>query len=546
MAGRLTTFSKFLITLVIMGIIGYGLYFFLNKTEEGASLKDKIEETTGTSSGDKSGQSGDATGSVTNGSTDAPAGKSAAARKAGTDEDVLKVQIFTWGGYAPGLYFNEGAEWSEKSRFYKEYGLKVDFVLIDDFEGSRKAWEVDEVDLLGQETGAMNTEMERLAKYDPRVFIQVDWSRGGDAVVVARNIKTVNDLKGKKIAYGGFSPSVSFLAHMLESAGMDFDDVERVEVASAPDAANAFKSGKVDAAIVWSPDDEACKRAVAGSKVLQSTVEASNIIADVFMVKNAYLKKNRDKLEKFYEGWMKGAAEINASKNNLAKSARIMSEVTGVPPADSEGMIGSVRLTTHGDNQDFFGQNTNFKGVTGESLYNKMGNKFAELEQAPAKRPQWRSLAWAGAVQKSKLEGRTHTSEKEKEYTPPTAKDKAAPAISSKPISIAFPSGKFQLDENAKTIIDLQFADIAKSYRNTRIRVEGNTDNVGKMAMNMSLSEKRARAVATYLQKQYNMNANRFIVVGNGPNKPVKGCEQNQDNACKAKNRRTEFQLVAE
>ena len=545
MAGRLTTFSKFLITLVIMGLIGYGLYFFLNKTEEGANIKDKIEQTTGKSGDHDDAHSEDGKAAAIE-DTPAPAGKSASARKAGSDEDVLKVQIFTWGGYAPGLYFNEGAEWSKNSRFYKDYGLKVDFVLIDDFEGSRKAWEVDEVDLLGQETGAMNTEMERLAKYDPRVFIQVDWSRGGDAVVVGRGINTVNDLKGKKIAYGGFSPSVSFLSHMLETAGMDFDDVERVEVASAPDAANAFKSGKVDAAIVWSPDDQACKRAVAGSKVLQSTVEASNIIADVFMVKNAYLKKNKDKLEKFYEGWMKGAAEINASKNNLAKASSIMSEVTGVPKADAEGMIGSVRLTTHGDNQDFFGQNVNFKGVTGESLYNRMGNKFAELEQAPAKRPQWRSLAWSGAVQKAALEGRTHTSEKEKEYKAPTAKDKVAPAISSKPVSIAFSTGAYELDENAKTIIDLQFADIAKSYRNTRIRVEGNTDNVGKLDMNKKLSEKRAQSVATYLQEQYNMGKNRFIVVGNGPNKPVKGCEQNQNNACKAKNRRTEFQLVAE
>ncbi|MBP8212645.1 MAG: OmpA family protein, partial [Saprospiraceae bacterium] len=59
-----------------------------------------------------------------------------------------------------------------------------------------------------------------------------------------------------------------------------------------------------------------------------------------------------------------------------------------------------------------------------------------------------------------------------------------------------------------------------------------------------ALSEKRAKSVADYLKSQYGMDANRFIIVGNGPNKPVAGCESNADESCKAKNRRTEFQLI--
>jgi NitT/TauT family transport system substrate-binding protein len=33
-------------------------------------------------------------------------------------------------------------------------------------------------------------------------------------------------------------------------------------------------------------------------------------------------------------------------------------------------------------------------------------------------------------------------------------------------------------------------------------------------------------------------------VVGNGSRKPVKGCEENADEDCRAKNRRTEFQFI--
>ena len=550
MAAKLTTFSKFLITMVIMGLLGYGLWFFLNNTSAGQDVVNKVEETTGKSS--SSGESNSTTpagdSNIATGEDKKSGGIFGGKKKASSsdDEDVLKVQMFTWGGTAPGLYFNEGAEASEKSRFFKEYGIKVEFVLIDDFDGSRNAWIADEVNILHNEVSAMNTEMERLAPHDPKVFLHMDWSRGGDAVIVKRGINSVNDLRGKTIAYAGFTPSVTFLAYMLESAGMSFNDVKLQEVPLPTDAANAFKGGKVDAAIVWSPDDEIAVRETPGSKVLQSTREASNIIADVYMVKNDYLRKNKDKIAKFYEGWMKAAAEINTNAGNKQKAAKILAEVTGLPQGDAMGMMDNVRLTNHGDNVNFFGQNTAFKGMTGEKLYTKMGATFEALKQAPGNRPSWRAMAYpAAATAASNLTGAAHRAEGTAKFKPATAQDKVKPAISSKPISISFNTGQLQLGENAKTIIDLQFAEIAKVYGNTRIRVEGNTDNVGNQASNQTLSEKRANSVAQYLQQEYGMPANRFIIVGNGPNKPVKGCEQNQNDACKSKNRRTEFQLVA-
>jgi NitT/TauT family transport system substrate-binding protein len=145
-----------------------------------------------------------------------------------------------------------------------------------------------------------------------------------------------------------------------------------------------------------------------------------------------------------------------------------------------------------------------------------------------------------------KLSGPSYAAEASPTFTAPTAEQRTAPAVASKPVSINFASGKFTLDPNAATIIDLQFADIARSFANSRVRIEGNTDNVGSKQMNMELSRKRAQAVADYLAKEYGIDRNRFIIIGNGPDKPVAGCEQNQNEECKAKNRRTDFQLVAE
>jgi len=83
----------------------------------------------------------------------------------------------------------------------------------------------------------------------------------------------------------------------------------------------------------------------------------------------------------------------------------------------------------------------------------------------------------------------------------------------------------------------------ANAFSNARIRIEGNTDTDGSRASNIALSKKRARAVADYLIKEYNMPANRFVVVGNGPDKPV---ASNDSAAGKSKNRRTDFELVSE
>ena len=210
------------------------------------------------------------------------------------------------------------------------------------------------------------------------------------------------------------------------------------------------------------------------------------------------------------------------------------------------GAMSVVRWTTHGDNKDFFGLNPQYQGVKGGDLYDKMARTFHELGQAEKVAPPWRNVINTGAVQAADrvLSGPGYESESMPAFSPPTEAEKTKPALANKPVSINFETGKFTLTENAKTIIDLQFAEVARSFASMRIRIEGNTDNVGSRAMNMELSRKRAQSVADYLRTTYNMDKNRFVIVGNGPDKPVAGCEGNQSADCKAKNRRTDFQLI--
>ncbi|NJK85697.1 MAG: transporter substrate-binding domain-containing protein [Bacteroidales bacterium] len=232
---RLTPFSKLIITLAIVGGIGYLLYS-LNKNPK---IKESI------SSNDK----------------DLPSGY----------KDVINIGVVTWGGYAGGEFFNESFKANENSRFYKEYGFKVNFEVIDDFDASREAFKNGKIDLLWATIDALPTEMEGLAQFDPQVVFQADWSRGGDAVVSVRGINSVSDLKGKRVAVAPMTPSHSFLLWLLDAGDLSLNDIKLVEVPSAIDAADAFKSNTVDAAVVWSPDDKDCITKVPGARILQST-----------------------------------------------------------------------------------------------------------------------------------------------------------------------------------------------------------------------------------------------------------------------------------
>ena len=73
-----------------------------------------------------------------------------------------------------------------------------------------------------------------------------------------------------------------------------------------------------------------------------------------------------------------------------------------------------------------------------------------------------------------------------------------------------------------------------------KMRVEGHTDNVGKLDDNMKLSQARADSVRDFLIKQ-GVDAQQLTAEGYGPTRPI---ASNATKAGKAANRRVEFRMV--
>lgn len=462
------------------------------------------------------------------------------------DAKPINVGVVTWGGYAGGEFFNGGFKASEQSRFWTDYRLAVNFIVIDDYAASRQAFKAGKVDLLWNTADAFPTEVESMAEFDPRICFQSDWSRGGDAIVAIRSIHNVADLRGKKVAVAYGTPSHTLLMYVLKSGGMTINDIIPVEEASAIDAATAFKSGNCDAAVVWSPDDDDCVNSVTGAHVLVNTKTASNIIADVFYARHQWINDHQSELWALYEGWMRGAAEINSSPSAKQQAAQILADGLNQPVSYTLNAINNVRLTTHGDNLNFFGLNPNYRGVTGDELYTKTGAMYAALNPplAPRALPAWRTVIDLSAIRAagSNLMGSEQAAEEAMRFAQATREEASAPALSSRAITVNFPTGSAVLSDDAKSIIDTNVADVARTLSGARVRIEGNTDNIGSPEFNRDLSRRRAEAVANYLVSTYGFDRYRFTVIGNGPDKPV---ADNGTDAGRAANRRTDFELLA-
>jgi outer membrane protein OmpA-like peptidoglycan-associated protein len=85
-----------------------------------------------------------------------------------------------------------------------------------------------------------------------------------------------------------------------------------------------------------------------------------------------------------------------------------------------------------------------------------------------------------------------------------------------------------------------QVAQVIKDAPMIRVRIEGHTDNVGKLQKNMAISQARADAVRAFLVKE-GVDSKQLIALGYGPTRPI---ASNATKAGKALNRRVEFRIL--
>lgn len=118
----------------------------------------------------------------------------------------------------------------------------------------------------------------------------------------------------------------------------------------------------------------------------------------------------------------------------------------------------------------------------------------------------------------------------------PEVKPKVKTAPVTIDLNVQFATGKSNIQPKYHNRIK-EVADYMTQYPNTKTVIEGHTDNVGKEAANMKLSQNRANSVKKYLIDKFKMDASRLEAIGYGPNKPI---ATNKTKEGRQKNRRVQ------
>lgn len=106
---------------------------------------------------------------------------------------------------------------------------------------------------------------------------------------------------------------------------------------------------------------------------------------------------------------------------------------------------------------------------------------------------------------------------------------------------LEFETGKDVIKATSYTSLD-NLAELLKKKAEYKLKISGHTDNVGKPESNLRLSEKRARAVESYLRSK-GVRAEQFSVLWFGQTKPA---YPNDTPEGRQKNRRVEMEVVFE
>ena len=539
---KLTPFAKLFITVVILGVVGYAFWHYkardvrqwaVGKTDTPANADTSV------SSSDfdalKNAPPDPKRGSGAEGVTQAAlAGNGKLGRP-------LVVAINTWAGHAPGIVLNGGLDASDQSGYQKKYGLAVKFVLIEDPAAKLAAFRKGDVDIMWNTVDNWAREASILAEQNQKAksIVMQDWSRGGDGIVSLSSIKSIEDLKGKKVACTQFTPSHFLLLYLLAQSGLSPDDRNAIEkniifTQDAPAAAAMFKAAQVDAAVTWEPDLSAAVTARGDeAHVLVSTTAATNIIADTLCARQEVIDQYPESVRDFVHGWFDGIEMIKADP---ASSYAIVGKALKLDTDTVSGMLSGLKLTPYADNAQFYGLTggkAHYETLfdTAFVIWRKKGlvtRAVSASDWADTRFLSALATAYPGQkVQETALASKA-----------PSASDRA---IINKQIQIHFTPGSDEIMPGSYFVLDA-LGETMTSFGNTYLRVEGNTDSTGSPTANMTLSERRALAIKNYILKSFpGMQAARFQTIGRGAGNPV---APNSTEAGRQLNRRTDIKVV--
>ena len=262
--------------------------------------------------------------------------------------------------------------------WFKEAGVDVKFDWFD-YSASMDAFTAGKIDgvtvtngdaLVTGATGAKNV-----------MILLTDYSNGNDMIVAKPGIKSLKDLKGKKIGLETGFVEHLLLLNGLEKAGMKESDVTIVNT-KTNETPQALASGDLAAIGAWQPNSGEAMKRVPGAKPIYTSADEPGLVYDVLTVSPSSLAARHADWEKVIKVWGRVVTYINDPKTQ-PDAVKIMSARVGLKPEAYLPLLKGTHLLSLEEGKKAFVKADGFKSLYGSS---KIADDF-NVKYAVYKKP---------------------------------------------------------------------------------------------------------------------------------------------------------------
>lgn len=264
--------------------------------------------------------------------------------------------------------------------WFKEAGVNVKFEWFD-YSASMDAFAAGKIDAVTMTNGDALVTGSGGAK--SVMLMLTDYSNGNDMIVGKPGIKSVKDLKGKKVAVEQGLVEHLLLLNGLKKAGMKESDVTIVN-AKTNEMPQMLAAKDIAAVGAWQPVSGEAMKAVPGSKPIYTSADEPGLIYDVLAANPASVKAHRAEWQKVVKVWDKVVAYIEDPKTQ-PDAVKIMAARSGISAAEYLPLLKGTKLLSLEEGKKIYVKGDGFKTLAGSTKIVDTFNVANKVYKAPEK-----------------------------------------------------------------------------------------------------------------------------------------------------------------
>ncbi|HKU40433.1 MAG TPA: ABC transporter substrate-binding protein [Polyangiales bacterium] len=246
----------------------------------------------------------------------------------------LRVAYSDWPGWTA---FEVGIQ----KGWFKEAGVEVEFSWFD-YLPSMEAFSAGKVDAVMVTNGDALVTGANGSK--SKMILLTDYSNGNDKVIARPGIKSLADLKGKKIGLELTLVEHLLLLQGLKKLSMQQDQMQLVNFRTN-ETPQALASGQVDAVAAWYPTSTQALTSVPGATAIWTSADVPGLIYDTVAVSPQSLATRKADWTKFVKVWYR-ISDFVRDPATRAEAVKIMAAKVGVSPEEyDKAMPGTYFLS---------------------------------------------------------------------------------------------------------------------------------------------------------------------------------------------------------